>query len=66
MVQKPGGGQTDMSGVMTSVSEMMKAAQQSDGGIDDSNSVQPNELRISKYLTATLVTTHGGETPHDQ
>ena len=66
MVQKPGGGQTDMSGVMTSFSEMMKAAQQSDGGIDDSNSVQPNELRISKYLTATLVTTHGGETPHDQ
>ena len=66
MVQKPGSGQTDMSGVMTSFSEMMKAAQQSDGGIDDSNSVQPNELRISKYLTATLVTTHGGETPHDQ
>ena len=64
--QKPGEGGADMSGMQTAFAEMMKASQQGNNGIDDSNSVQPNELRISKYLTATLVTTHGGETPHDQ
>ena len=66
MIQKPGEGGADMSGMQTAFAEMMKASQQGNNGIDDSNSVQPNELRISKYLTATLVTTHGGETPHDQ
>ena len=66
MIQKPGQGGADMSGMQTAFAEMMKASQQGNNGIDDSNSVQPNELRISKYLTATLVTTHGGETPHDQ
>ena len=66
MIQKPGEGGTDMSGMQTAFAEMMKASQQGNNGIDDSNSVQPNELRVSKYLTATLVTTHGGETPHDQ
>ena len=66
MIQKPGEGGADMSGMQTAFAEMMKASQQGNNGIDDSNSVQPNELRVSKYLTATLVTTHGGETPHDQ
>ena len=66
MIQKPGQGGADMSGMQTAFAEMMKASQQGNNGIDDSNSVQPNELRVSKYLTATLVTTHGGETPHDQ
>ena len=66
MIQKPGEGGADMSGMQTAFAEIMKASQQGNNGIDDSNSVQPNELRISKYLTATLVTTHGGETPHDQ
>ena len=61
-------GQQDMSGISTKFSEMMKMAAQTNmgGGINDLNSVQPTELRVSKYLTATLVTTHGGETPHDQ
>ena len=61
-------GQLDMSGMGTKFSEMMKMAAQTNmgGGINDVNSVQPTELRVSKYLTATLVTTHGGETPHDQ
>ena len=66
MIQKPGQGGADMSGMQTAFAEMMKTSQQGNNGIDDSNSVQPNELRVSKYLTATLVTTHGGETPHDQ
>ena len=66
MVTPPGEGGADSSGMATAFSEMMKAAMQSNNGIDDTNAVQPNELRVSKYLTATLVTTHGGETPHDQ
>ena len=38
MIQKPGEGGADMSGMQTAFAEMMKASQQGNNGIDDSNS----------------------------
>jgi|TARA_B100001093_G_scaffold519844_1_gene610877 hypothetical protein len=34
-------------------------------GIDESDSLPPAPLKVSKYLVASITSTHGGETPQD-
>ena len=45
--------------------EIVAQMQQGAGTNTPTNTIAPTEIRVSKYLTHSLTTVHGGETPHD-
>ena len=49
----------------TKIRELVAEMQKSSSTNYDTEVIAPTEIRISKYLTSSIVTTHGGETPHD-
>ena len=59
--EKTEGGRAAATKMRALFAEMSKTQKK---GMGDA-SLAPTEIRVSKYLTASLVTTHGGETPHD-
>ena len=59
--EKTEGGRAAATKMRALFAEMSKTQQKGMGNA----SLAPTEIRVSKYLTASLVTTHGGETPHD-
>ena len=59
--EKTEGGRAAATKMRALFAEMSKTQKKSMGNA----SLAPTEIRVSKYLTASLVTTHGGETPHD-
>ena len=59
--EKTEGGRAAATKMRELFADMSKAQKKTMGNA----SLAPTEIRVSKYLTASLVTTHGGETPHD-
>lgn len=59
--EKTEGGRAAATKMRELFADMSKAQKKTMGDA----SLAPTEIRVSKYLTASLVTTHGGETPHD-
>ena len=49
----------------TKIRELVAEMQKSSSTNYDTEVIAPTEIRFSKYLTSSIVTTHGGETPHD-
>lgn len=49
----------------TKIRELVTEMQKSSSTNYDTEVIAPTEIRFSKYLTSSIVTTHGGETPHD-
>ena len=45
--------------------EIVAQMQKGSGVNRPTNTIAPTEIRVSKYLTHSLTTVHGGETPHD-
>ena len=45
--------------------EIVTQMQKGSGVNRPTNTIAPTEIRVSKYLTHSLTTVHGGETPHD-
>ena len=59
--EKTEGGRAAATKMRELFADMSKAQKKTMGNA----SLAPTEIRVSKYLTASLVTTHGGETLHD-